>query len=248
MSYLLNITSDDKKSNEKTDNFSINFSPPVPLSGNWEIALESCSMWYSYYNISTDYNNNTFRYYNSSVWKNITITNGLYTIEDLNTFLQAAMKANGDYTAGSPDVYYIEITPNYNTFKLRITVSNSYQVDLTVGTLYQLFGFDPIVVSTTQEGANNVNITNGVNRIMLHVDCVTGSYKGQSSSDIIYSFTADGSPSSLLTIKPNRLLFLPINKSGNLDVIRVYITDQLNRRVNLNGEELSVVLFLRKKR
>lgn len=248
MSYLLNLTSDDKKPNEQTDNFSINFSPPIPLSSNWEIALESCSIWYSWYNISSDYNNNTFRYNNGSVWKNIAITNGLYTIDDLNGFIKSAMKSNGDYTAGSPDVFYIDITPNYNTFKLRITLSNSYQVDLTVGTLYQLFGFDPIIVSTTQEGTNNVNITNGVNRIMLHVDCVTGSYKGQSSTDIIYSFTADDAPSSLLTIQPNRLLFLPVNKSGNLDSIRVYITDQLNRRVNLNNEELSVVLFLRKKR
>jgi hypothetical protein len=246
--YLLNITSDDKKPNDTTDNFTIDFQPPIYIPNNWAIALESLSIWYSWYNISTDYNNTTFRYYNGVTWKNITITGGLYTIDDLNSFLQTTMKSNGDsgVDGSGNDVFYITLTPNYNTFKLLINVSNSYQVDLTVGTLYQLLGFTPIVVSSTQYGVNNVNITNGVNRIMIHMDCVTGSYKGSSSSDVLYSFNADGAPSSLLQIKPNRLIYLPLNKSGYMFQIRIYVTDQQNRRVNLNGEETSLSLYLKR--
>ena len=124
--------------------------------------------------------------------------------------------------------------------------AQGYQVDLTVGNIYQIFGFTQMIVSSSQEGINNVNITNGVNRILVHVDCVIGSYKSTSASDIIYSFNADGAPSSLLQIKPNRLLYLPIGKSGYLYKMNVYITDQQNRRVNLNGEEVSCALYLRR--
>ena len=249
MSYLLTLTSDDMRPGDTTDDFTILFSPPVPIAGNWEIALESLSLWYSWYNISSDYGNQTFRYNNGTAWKDITITPGLYTIDNINTFVQAQMLANGDNGTGpGGNIFYITLTPDFNTFKLLITISNSYQVDLTVGNLYQLFGFDQIIVTTTQEGTNNVNITNGVNRILFHADCVVGSYKGPSASDVIYSFNADSAPSSLLQIKPNRPVYLPMNKSGYLFQVRLYVTDQLGRRVNLNGEELSTSMLLRRTR
>jgi hypothetical protein len=248
MTYLLNITSDDRQQGEETDSFSLGFAPAISIPGNWSLALESLSIWYSWHNISSDYGNQTFRYYNGSVWKNITITPGLYTIDDIDTFVKSAMKTNGDSTVDGDgnDVFNIDLTPNYNTFKLRISVSGGYQVDLTVGNLYVIFGFTPIIVTTTQEGVNNVNITNSVNRILVHVDCVTGSYKGSTTSDILYSFNADSAPSSLLQIKPNRLIYLPIQKSGYLYNMRIKITDQQNRRLNLNGEEVSLSLVLKK--
>jgi len=246
--YLLNISSDDGQTNDTTDDFTINFSPPLTIHGNWAMALQSMSMWYSYYNISSDYDNQIFRYFNGSAWQNIIITPGLYSIDDLNAFLQASMLANGDTgtdSSGNP-IFYISLTPNYNTFKLLITLSNSFEVDFTVGNLYQILGFPQSVITTTQYGINNVNITNGVNRIMVHIDCVVGSYASSMASDIIYSFSADGAPSSLLEINPARLIWLPINKSGYLYHIRITITDQQSRRVNLNGEEVSLALYLKR--
>jgi hypothetical protein len=100
-------------------------------------------------------------------------------------------------------------------------------------------------VTTTQEGLNNVNITNNIDRVLIHCDVITGSYQGGRSSDVMYSFSADGEPSSLLQIKPNRLLYLPINQSGYLYRMRIRITDQLDRVINLNGEEVSLSLYLK---
>lgn len=246
MTYLLTVSSSDRESNQTTSDFSISFNPPLRIAGNWSMALEQASIWYSWYNISSDYGNQTFRYYNGTVWKNITITAGLYTIEDLNNLIQTSMLANGDYTVVSGvNVFDISLVPNFNTFKLRIVLSGGYQVDLTVGNIYQLFGFTQIIVTTTQEGLNNVNITNNIDRVLIHCDVITGSYQGGRSSDVMYSFSADGEPSSLLQIKPNRLLYLPINQSGYLYRMRIRITDQLDRVINLNGEEVSLSLYLK---
>jgi len=198
----------------------VNFNPPVPITGNWSCALQSASLWYSYYNISPDYGNQTFRYYNGSTWKNIIITPGLYGLPDINTFIQNAFVVNGDYTSTpTGNVYYITLTPDYNTFKCLVTISNSYQVDFTVGNLYELLGFTQIVVTSTHEGVNNVNITNGVDRVLIHLDCITGSFSGTTSSDVIYSFSPNGSPSSLINITPYQLVNLPMNKSGFLNPI-----------------------------
>jgi hypothetical protein len=245
-SILINISSDNRTQSENTDNFTVPFSPSIPISGNWVIALQSAGIWYSWYNISEDYSNTIFRYYNGSVWKNINITSGLYSLDDINIFIQAAMKANGDYTAGSPDTYFITLTPNYNTFKCAITISGGYQIDFTVGLLNELLGFTPIIVTTSQEGLNNVNITNGIDKVLIHLDCVVGSYTGSSSSDVLFGFSPNTSPSSLIQLEPNNLVFLPLSKSGYLNNIRVYITDQRNRRLNLNGETVTLALVLKR--
>jgi hypothetical protein len=247
MSYFLNLSSDDRKANENTDDFTINFSPPIAIPRNWALALETLSIWYSWYNISSNFNNQTFRYYNGAVWTNITIPAGLYSIEDINSYVQAQMKANGDYTVvGGVDTFYITLTANYNTFKLDITISGGYQIDLTVGTLYQLFGFSSAIVSSSQSGTSNVNITNGVDKILIRVDCVTGGYRGPNASDVIYSFQADGEPSSLLSVKPNRLIFLPLIRSNYLYDLRITVIDQLGRRVNLNSESVNISLVLKR--
>ena len=248
MSYFLQISSDNMDGGGTTDSFTVSFSPPLYIPGNWQMSLESMSLWYSYYNISQDYNNQTFRYNNGTSWKDITITPGLYTIDDLNTYIQAQMKANGDSGTGTggEDIFYISIEPNFNTFKLQINISNSYQVDLTVGNLYQLFGFDQIVVSSSQQGTKNVNITNGVDKLLVHIDCVVGSYVGSSASDVIYGFNVDGPPSSLLQIRPYRMIYLPISKSGYLYTMKFTITDQEGRRINLNGETVTYSIHLRK--
>jgi len=249
MSYLLTISSDDRESAQSTDNISIAFAPALRISGNWELALQSMTLWYSYYNISPDYNNQIFRYNNGSIWKNITITPGLYTIDDLNAYIQSVMLANGDFTVvGGVNTFDITLTPNYNTFKLRVSISGGYQVDFTVGNLNQLLGFTQIIVTTTQEGLNNVNITNGVDRIIVHCDAVSGTYKSGLASDVLFSFAIDGKPSSLITIEPYHLIYLPINKSGYLDRLRMYITDNLGRRINFNGETITYSLSLRQMR
>jgi hypothetical protein len=247
MSYRIDISSDDRPSGQTSDDFVIHFSPAIYIPGNWVIAIHELSIWYSWYNISTDYNNQVFRYYNGSSYKNITIPNGLYSIENLNDYVHAIMKSNGDYTVvGGIDTFDITLTPNYNTFKLDISISNSYRVDLTVGTLYQLFGFDAILVTSSQSGTSNINITNGVDKILIHCDIATGGYKSGQNSDVLMSFQANNEPSSLLEIKPFYAVFLPITQTGYLTKMRIYITDQQNRRINLNNEGINMTLELKK--
>lgn len=242
--YLLTISSDDRETNQNTDDITLSFSPPLRIAGNWSMALESMTLWYSYYNISSDYGNQTFRYFNGSTWKDIIIAPGLYPIEDLNDYLQSQMLANGDYTVvAGVNTFHITISANFNTFKCLVSVDSSYEVDFSVGNLYQLLGFTQIIVNTTQEGVNNVNITNGVDRLLVHCDIVTGSYKGGSSSDVLYSFAVDGRPSSLIQINPNNPIYLPINQTGFLYKMRLKITDQQGRRVNFNNETITYSLY-----
>lgn len=234
---LVNISSTDKTGSETTDNFT----SPIPnlvCKGNWQIALESMDIWYSWYNISADYGNQIFRYYNGSVWKNITIKAGLYALEDINTFIQAGIAGNGDTGAN------ITLAPNFNTGKCILTLLGGYQVDFSASNLYQILGFVATVFTTSQEGTSNVNITNGVDRIYVHCDWVTGSIANGINNDVIYSFSVNAKASSRVEIKPFRPLFLPMKVSGLLTRMAIRITDQRGRRVNLNGEDIALQFYL----
>ena len=50
-----------------------------------------------------------------------------------------------------------------------------------------------------------------------------------------------------MDVFPNHILYLPINTSNQIQSIRMNITDQLNREVNLQNEATTYLLHLRKK-
>ena len=94
---------------------------------NSQIALASCSIYYSWYNISSTLGNNTFSYN----WINgagvattytITIPDGLYEISTLNQYLQFVFIQNGHYLVNSSgqNVYYAQFIVNPARYAIQI--------------------------------------------------------------------------------------------------------------------------------
>ncbi len=72
-------------------------------------------MYYSWFNVSTFFNNRTFSY----VWvdgstNNVTVPDGFYTIDLLNQYLEFSFKANGHYLVNElgNDVFYLKLVLN----------------------------------------------------------------------------------------------------------------------------------------
>jgi hypothetical protein len=90
------------------------------------IALSQVSMYYSWFNISSRYNNNIIQY----VWTDATTTttfdvvipDGLYEVSRLNELLQFAMIQNGHYLINSANenVYYLELIVNPSRYAVQI--------------------------------------------------------------------------------------------------------------------------------
>jgi hypothetical protein len=114
------------------------FPNSVLFSGN-SIAVSSVSMYYSWFNISTSYNNNTFTYTWTIGGATTTYTgiipNGLYEIADLNTFLQYTFIQNGTYLidASGKNAYYGEFILNPTRYAVQI---NTYLVPTALPTGY----------------------------------------------------------------------------------------------------------------
>jgi hypothetical protein len=188
------ILMDSSKTTQTSDNFEIYLNQPIKLKGvPHEVGMVSLFTWYTWFNISADYSNNTFKYSPDGGlnWSTETIPSGNYTIDQLEDAIHALMKANGDVTdPDTPDeAYDINFAPNYSTVKLYIELTNSYQIDFTVGNLYTLLGFSSAALTSSAYGPENVNITNNVNTMLLHCSLINGgSFDNGSASDNIYSF------------------------------------------------------------
>ena len=79
--------------NKKSHDFTIRFDPPIVLdrNKNYKAALdELVTMSYSWYNVRADYGNNTLRWKkkSDSLWKTITLPDGMFSYDDINSFMQ----------------------------------------------------------------------------------------------------------------------------------------------------------------
>jgi hypothetical protein len=215
------------------------------LDKQYEIALVSASMWYSWYNISeTQYANATWRYSvdNGATWLEHVIPDGLYSIDYLNSYFQKTVTEDGN------DPAYLILTANYSTFRCVITLGVNYQLDLSVSNLHKIIGFNQQILTVSKEGEGNVNITNDINSISIHCSCVdsNASFLNNQPTDTVFSFVPRSGPSTLLDVRPLHLIYLPIT-TRNLSSITISVTNQLNALVGLNGEHTSFVLHIQEK-
>lgn len=105
---------------------------------NNQIAVSSVSMYYSWFNITSALGNNTFSYTwasgSGTTTYTITIPDGLYEIETLNSYLQYQMIANGTYlVSGTNNVYYAEFILNPSRYAVQI---NTYLVPTSLPSGY----------------------------------------------------------------------------------------------------------------
>jgi len=234
--------------NQSSNDFTIYFSSPLNvLKGVYELALVKCNLWYSYYNISAALNNNVIAYTNnSSQTRVVTFPDGNYTITQINAYLQSVMLSYGD---NSGTTFYITIAPDYTTIKVQITLANSYQLDLTRSNFNLLLGWNQAIYNFTgsQEGSDPANINNDINSLLIHCDIIGQTYQNNLASDILYTFVPNVPPGSNIEVQPMpKLIYLPIKIPDFIYNIRMYITDQLNRPLDLNGQPVTYLLHIRK--
>jgi len=90
------------------------------------IAVSSISMYYSWFNITSSYNNNTFSYTwtagTTTTTYNIVIPDGLWDISAINNYIQYVCITNGTYwTISSTNYYPFELLVNANRYAIQLS-------------------------------------------------------------------------------------------------------------------------------
>ena len=96
------------------------------------IAVLSINQYFSIFNITSSYGNNSFSYvWFDGIEYTITIPDGYYEISDLNAYFQSIMIANTHYMTNSAGqfIYFLEFLVNTSRYAVQI---NSYPLDTTI--------------------------------------------------------------------------------------------------------------------
>lgn len=229
-----------------TNDFTTSYTPGLRLDykKHYEAALLSIDVYNSFPNITPE--NNTVKYSidSGNTWKTITIDTGSYELSNLNDEIQRQMIVNDDFDKVN-DKMFITISANVSKLKSTVEITNSnYRVDL--GTLGPTLGFplNHILTHGYHESPNIVDIMK-INSILVNIDIISGSYVGGSQSPVIYSFFPNVPPGRKIVERPNpSLIYYPVNRY-HIDSIRVWLTDQDNKPVDVRGERVTVRIAIR---
>lgn len=86
----------------------------INIKSGFKIGIQSIQVPYSWFNITGAYNNNSFGYKLNGVTYTLNLSDGFYTLQDINNALSGLMYANGHYLvdANNNNVYYAQLSTN----------------------------------------------------------------------------------------------------------------------------------------
>jgi len=178
------------------------------------IALLSLYQYFSIFNITSDYGNNSFSYtWFDGLEYSITIPDGYYEISDLNSYFQSIMIANTHYMTNSAGqfIYFLEFIVNTSRYAVQI---NSYPLDATIQSTNGYIlpsGASWSVPTTSTLSQFNIN-TSGFGEVLGYE---IGSYPSNQTGSTTASFLSSVAPQ----ITPYSSILVSCNLVNNRAVI-----------------------------
>lgn len=240
-------------SSKKTD-FTTYLNSPIRLepAKKYEAAFLTLETYNSIPNITEENNKLKYSTDKGISWKIISLPIGGYELDEINDRIHVDMIMNNDYNQ-TPGVepgseFYVNITFDKPTLKSIVEITNeNYMVDFGVeNSISSTLGFNnEKLLQGTFVSPNPIDIEK-VNSVLIHCDFVTGSYVNSDKSNVIYSFSPKVSPGYKIREHANpELIFYPVLQQSEIYRVRVWLTDQNNKTIDLRGEQITLSIHIR---
>ena len=182
----------------------------------------------------------------------ITIPNGLYDLNGLNQSILRELENAG--AKNDPNVLF-SLSPDEATKNFEIGFNfDSVSIDFTQpNTFKEILGFNSQVVgpyATVPRNilADNVAAFNQVNYFIIHSDLTNSGIRFNNQYDqAVAQVLIDVSPGSQIVSTPYNPPRIMVDELVNTkrDLIRMWLTDDKNRRINTNSENWSCRLLIK---
>ena len=152
MSFTLVLNSTNVTSSSTNTNFKYNFINGGFQLKDMEMCVSSITLPYSFYNVSSYYNNRTFSliFPKGATTQTISVTlpEGFYTVTDINSYIQQICLDNGAYLIDSNGnyVYYQQLVYNSTYYSVQLLL---YPVPTTLPTGYSYASAGTLYTSST---------------------------------------------------------------------------------------------------
>ena len=185
--------------------------------GEKKIALSNLSIYFSWKNIKSSYNNK-FRI-SAPTWNDkFELSDRSYSASNIQDYLEYTLKKHGE-NVDKPSVHiYVNKIENRITFKIK----GGYSLELLTPETMKLLGSTENKITKGKNGEKvpHLEITEVV---LVHCNIVNNDY--EQDSGVLYTFVHNKPFGSLLEISPKNHIFLKAFNSEFQD-IRVWFSDQ----------------------
>ena len=219
------INTENSKTNEP-HRFKLNLTDKLNLKNpKKNIALAKLSIYYTWENIKSEYNNNEFKI-SAPTWnKSFNLPDGSYSISDIQDYFEFIMKKHVILTDNPSIKIYSNKIKNRIVFKIK----NGYKLELLTPETMKLLGSTKKVVDKDKNG-ENVPKLESVEVVLVHCNLVKNDY--QHASKVLFSFVPNKKFVQLLNISPH--VFTMMNTvNTKFSSVEVWFTDQANKALEI---------------
>ena len=189
------------------------------------MALANLSIYYTWKNIKSKYNNNKFKI-STPTWNDaFVLPDGSNTISNIQDFFEFIIKKHETLTENPP----IQIYPNKIKNRIVFKVKTGYKLELLTPETMRLLGNTKKDVDA-DKNSENVPKLESVEVVLVHCNLVKNDY--QHSSKVSFSFVPNKQFGQLISISPNTLTMMN-TVNVEFSFVEVWFTDQASKALGI---------------
>ena len=224
------------KTNE-SNKFICHFTDKLNLKNpnNKNIGLVNLSIYFTWKNIKSEYNNNKFKI-SAPTWNDtFDLPDGSYSIDDIQDYFEFIIKKHETLAEKPPVQIYLHKIKNRIVFKIK----TGYKLELLTPGTIRLLGSAKKDVHKDKSGEIGPKLIS-VELVLVHCNLVNNSY--QQASKVLFTFVPNNQFGQSITIYPHSLTMLTTTNSV-FPFIQVWFTDQNNRSLEIENR-VNVALII----
>ena len=157
------------------------------------MALANLSIYYTYKNIKSEYNNNKFKI-SAPTWNNtFDLPDGSYSVADIHDYFEFTIKKHETLTENPP----IQIYPNKTKNRIVFKIKTGYKLELLTPETMKLLGSTKKDVDS-DKNSENVPKLESVEVVLVHCNLVKNDY--HHTSKVLFSFIPNKQFGQLINI------------------------------------------------
>ena len=204
--------------------------------GQKSVALSNLSIYYTWKNIKSSYNNSKFKISAPTWSEEFKLPDGSYSISDIQDYFEYILKKHSENVDNPSIRIYVNKIENRIIFKIK----NGYYFELLNPETIKLLG------STESKITKDKNDEDGphlelAELVLVHCSPVNNNY--QQDSRILYAFVPNKPFGSLLEISPGNHIFLKTFNS-EFQEIKIWLTDQTSKTLKVE-DRINVILIIK---
>ena len=185
---------------------------------NKNIALGSLSIYYTWKNVKSTYNNNKFKISEQTWNETFDLPDGSYNISEIQDYIEYIIKKHETIGENAPILIYANTINNRIVFKKK----TGHKLVLLSKETMKLLGSTKNIIDSDKNSENVPRLEN-IEVVLVYCNLVNNIY--QQHSGVLFTFVPNKQYGQLISISPHSLIFLK-TMNTEFSEIDIWFTDQ----------------------